>query len=65
MKVYVILETLSNSYKMIKGILKYYKGVHLEVKGSSCSSTKKKKQRITLNKKKFKRGNKKSKLKGK
>ena len=41
---YMILETLSVSFKMAKGILKKLKDVHMKVKGSSISSTKKKKK---------------------
>ena len=40
--IYVILETLLVSFWMVKGI-EELKGVHMEVKGSSSSSVKKKK----------------------
>ena len=40
-KVYMILKTLLDFFKMENGILKDHKGVNMRVKGSSGSSTKK------------------------
>ena len=42
-KIYVIFEKLPHSIGMGEGILKYQKGVHMEVKGYLGYSTKKKK----------------------
>ena len=39
-KLYMILETLLDSFRMDKEILKDYKGIHIGVKGSLDSSTK-------------------------
>ena len=45
-RIYTILETLLASFRMIKRILKEHRGIHMEVKGSFGSSTKKKKHQI-------------------
>ena len=45
-RIHVILEILLDSFRMGKKILKEWKGVHIEVKGSSSSSLKKKKNTI-------------------
>ena len=43
-RIYMILETLLVSFRMIKRILKEHRGIYMEVKGSFDSFTKKKKQ---------------------
>ena len=40
-KIHVILDILTNSFKMGKSILKDWKSIHMEVRGSSSSFTKK------------------------
>ena len=58
-KFYMIIEKLSNSFKMVKRILKDYEDVYMRVKGSSGSPIKKNKN-IKL--RKFRRMNKKTSL---
>ena len=60
-KFYTIIEKLSNSFEMVKRILKDYEDVYMRVKSSSGSPIKKKKN-IKL--RKFRRMNKKNKLIG-
>ena len=53
-RIYMILETLLVSFRMIKRILKEHRGISMEVKGSFGSFTKKKK--TTPNKGTFRNG---------